>query len=265
MTAQRAVWAQLETAADAPQLMALIGRLQESSDFVRARGELTLRVWSVLQAAAQDVELCALLNVMAEEAIVNRTCADGIRLQFNQMEVQVYTRNSLRGIPESERGPTLYRLMRQLYRLDEVDRIALVNNQGRDAAEVRLAYRVRLAERLGLPQPPTSMLYRVAASVTPEELSMVQVEVVTNQNGAGFLASAAERDFWVSWLRDQYAPDFAELQATFEEERVRLEDEFPELNDEYLNRAKLLQEQQKDRERDLIKQLTHREGLKYDE
>ena len=94
---------------------------------------------------------------------------------------------------------------------------------------------------------------------------MVQVEVVTNQNGAGFLASAAERDFWVSWLRDQYAPDFAELQATFEEERVRLEDEFPELNDEYLNRAKLLQEQQKDRERDLIKQLTHREGLKYDE
>ncbi|WP_297832352.1 NEL-type E3 ubiquitin ligase domain-containing protein [Pseudomonas sp.] len=265
IAAQRAVWAQLETASDSPQIMALVSRLQESADFLRARSELTLRVWNVLDAAAQDVELRVLLNVMAEEPIANRTCADGIRLQFNQMEVQVYTRNSLHGIPETERGPTLYRLMRQLYRLDEVDRIALINNQGRDAAEVRLAYRVSLAERLGLPQPPASMLYRVAASVSPEELLAVQTEVVANQHGAGFLSSAADRDFWVSWLRDQYAPDFAELQATFEEERVRLEDEFPELNDEYFNRAKLLQEQQKDRERDLIKQLTHREGLKYDE
>jgi Leucine-rich repeat (LRR) protein len=265
MAAHRATWVQLETAADAPQMMALIRRLQESADFLRARSELTLRVWNVLEAAAQDEELRALLNVMAEEPMVNRTCADGIRLQFNQMEVQVYTRNSLRGILESERGPTLYRLMRQLYRLDEVDRIALVNNQGRDAAEVRLAYRVSLAERLGLPQPPASMLYRVAASVTPEELWAVQAEVMTNQNGSGFLTSAADRDFWVSWLRDEYAPKFAELQVTFEEERVRLEDEFPELNDEYLNRTNVLQAQQKDRERNLIKQLTHQEGLKYDE
>ncbi|WP_322167851.1 MULTISPECIES: NEL-type E3 ubiquitin ligase domain-containing protein [unclassified Pseudomonas] len=264
VAAHRALWDRLETAADAPRVLTLISRLQESSDFIRARSELTSRVWSVLEAA-QDVELRALLNVMAEEPIVNRTCADGIRLQFNQMEVQVYTRNSLRGIPESERGPTLYRLMRQLYRLDEVDRIALANNRGRDAAEVRLAYRLGLAERLGLPQPPTSMLYRVAASVTPDELTSVQAEVMTHQNSASFLASAADRDFWVSWLRDGYAGEFAELETTFQQERARLEDEFSELNDEYLNRAKLLQQQQKDRERNFINQLTHREGLKYDD
>lgn len=265
MAAHRAVWVELDTSDDASEFMALIGRLQESADFHRARSELTLRVWNVLEAAAQDVELRMLLNVMAEEPIANRTCADGIRLQFNQMEVQVYTRNSLRGISETERGPVLFRLMRQLYRLDEVDRIALANNRGRDAAEVRMAYRLSLAERLGLPQPPTNMLYRAAASVTPEELLLVQTEVMTNQHGAGFLTSAVDRDFWVSWLRDAYATEFAELEATFQQERVRLEDEFPEMNDEYLNRADVLQEQQKDRERNLIRELTHREGLKYDD
>jgi hypothetical protein len=261
----RVVWEQLETAADAPALLALVNRLRESADFLRARDALTPRVWYVLEAAAQDPELRGLLNGMAQdEDIANPTCADGVRLEFNQMEVRVFTRRSLRDIPDAERGQTLYGLMRRLYRLSEVDRLAVANTRGRDQAEVRLAYRLGLAERLDLPLPPSSMLYRNVAGVNADELATVQGEVMANESGPGLLDYAANRDFWTDWLRETYAPEFAELQEAFDQDRSRLEDDFPELNDEYLERAKRLLEQKEEKDRNLIRRLTNKAGLKYD-
>lgn len=265
VAAHQAVWSQIEAAGDAPRLLALIGRLQETADYIRAREALRSRVWHVLEAAAQDPQLRSLLNAMAEEAIASRTCGDGVRLEFNQMEVQVFTRDSLRNIPDSERGPTLYRLMRRFYRLDEVDRLARVNCGSRDEAEVRLAYRLRLSDSLDLPLPPSRMLYRTAAALTPAELAAVQSEVLASEGSEGFLTNALNRDFWVEWLRETYSAEFAELAETFKTERIRLEDEFPELDDTYLERIKALDEQQKAQEQQLIKQLTHREGMKYDD
>nr|WP_268801053.1 NEL-type E3 ubiquitin ligase domain-containing protein [Pseudomonas sp. BSw22131] len=259
----QAVWDQIAAAGDAPMLMALIGRLRETADYLRAREALVQRVWHVLGAAANDSQLRQLLNAMAGEAIASRTCGDGVRLEFNQMEVQVFALDSLRDIPNAERGPTLYRLMRRFYRLDEVDRLARTNAMGRDQAEVRLAYRLQLAERLDLPLPPARMLYRTAAAVTAVELQTVEAQVLTRQDGPEFFANAVNRDFWASWLRETYAADFAELKATFEGERIRVEDEFPELDDAYLARIKSLDEEQKMREHELMKQLTYQEGMKY--
>jgi len=262
---RRGIWARLETAADAPQLMALVDRLRESADFLRARATLTPRVWYVLETAEQDPQLRALLNGMAQdEDIHNPTCADGVRLEFNQMEVQVFTRRSLQNTPDSERGPTLYGLMRRLYRLSEVDRLAVENTRGRDQAEVRLAYRLGLAEQLDLPLPPSSMLYRNIAGVTSEELAGVQGSVMAGEGGPGLLDYATGRDFWTDWLREAYAPQFEQLQATFDQQRLRLEDEFPELNDEYLEQAKRLLDQKQEKEKDLIRQLTNQVGLGFD-
>lgn len=261
--AHQAVWDQLEAAGDAPMLMALIGRLRETADYLRAREALVQRVWHVLGAAAKDPQLCQLLNAMAEEAIASRTCGDGVRLEFNQMEVQVFALDSLRDIPNAELGPTLYRLMRRFYRLDEVDRLARLNARGRDEAEVRLAYRLQLAERLDLPLPPARMLYRTAAAVTADELQEVEGLVLTRQDSPEFFANVVNRDFWSAWLRDTYASEFAELKATFDSDRARLEDEFPELNEAYLARIQTLDVEQKARERELMKQLTYQEGMKY--
>jgi hypothetical protein len=180
------------------------------------------------------------------------------------MEVQVFTRRSLQNTPEGERGPTLYGLMRRLYRLSEVDRLAVENTGGRDQAEVRLAYRLGLAERLDLPLPPSSMLYRNIAGVTSEELAGVQGSVMAGEGGPGLLDYATGRDFWTDWLREAYAPQFEQLQATFDQQRIRLEDEYPELDDEYLERAKRLLDQKQEKEKDLIRQLTNQVGLGFD-
>jgi len=259
------IWDQIAAAGDAPMLMSLIGRLRETADYLRAREALVQRVWHVLGAAAKDPQLRQLLNAMAEEAIASRTCGDGVRLEFNQMEVQVFALDSLRDIPDAERGPTLYRLMRRFYRLDEVDRLARLNARGRDQAEVRLAYRLQLAERLDLPLPPARMLYRTAAAVTADELQTVEGLVLTSQDSPAFFANVVNRDFWSAWLREAYASEFAELKATFDSDRARVEDEFPELNDAYFARIKALDEEQKTREQELMKQLTYQEGMKYND
>ena len=265
LTGYQQIWDQLQLANDAPMLLALIHRLQETADYLRAHDALLQRVWHVLGAAADDPQLRQLLNAMAEEAIANRTCGDGVRLEFNQMEVQVFARDSLRNIPDAERGPTLYRLARRLYRLDEVDRLARANSAGRDEAEVRLAYRLRLADSLDLPLPPARMLYRTAAAVTADELQMVEATVLDSQGSPEFLSNLLGRDFWASWLREAHGPEFTELQATFEVERARLEDEYPQLDDAYFTRIAALDADQKARELELLKQLTYQEGIKYDD
>ncbi len=261
----QAIWDRIEAAGDAPMLMALIGRLRETADYLRTRDALVQRVWHVLGAASNDPQLRQLLNAMADEAIASRTCGDGVRLEFNQMEVQVFALDALRDIPLTERGPTLYRLARRFFRLDEVDRLARLNAGTRDQAEVRLAYRLGLAERLDLPLPPARMLYRTAAAVTADELLGVEGQVLASQDGPAFFASVVDRDYWVAWLRESYASEFAELKATIDAERAGLEDEFAELDDAYLARIKALDEQQKMREQELIKQLTYREGMKYND
>lgn len=101
--------------------------------------------------------------------------------------------------------------------------------------------------------------------MTADELLGVEGQVLASQDGPAFFASVVDRDYWVAWLRASYASEFAELNATIDAERAGLEDEFAELDDAYLARIKALDEQQKMREQELIKQLTYREGMKYND
>lgn len=260
---QRAAWARIENAGDARSFLRLIGRLRRSADFLRNRGALTSRVWTVLHAAADDADLRALLDGMAQEAITQQTCEDGVRLAFNQIEIQVFTRTSLRNVPEADRGRTFYRLMRRLYRLDALDRMARQNSGARDEAEVRMAYRVGLAQPLDLPLAPGNMLYREAAALRANELADVAAQVLQSETTADFLHNAANCEFWCEWLRESHASDFAEQKAVFTKEREQLEDQFPELDQTYLDRAKALDDDQKRREAELISTLTTRAGLAY--
>jgi hypothetical protein len=266
---------QIETANDAPRLLALIGRLQTTRDFQKFRSELTARVWQVLTAAANDLELRLVLNGMAEEPLQmlgnHDTCPDGIRLEFNQMEVQVFTREALRNAPPTERGPTLYRLTQQLFRLQQLDTLALEEVQTRraagqpvDEAEVRLAYRIRLAERLALPQPPGSMLYERLAAVDAQALEAAQARVLRAQQGSAFMDYAAHRDFWVDYLRETHPGDFDRLKATFAQEFTALEDRFPELNEAYFAELNVLTLRQQEAELTLLKRLTAESGLAFD-
>lgn len=262
------IWQQLETAADAPDLLRMIGHLQFTADYrsAAARPELVERVWRVLEACAQDAQLRLSLNGMAQEPLQllrnYDTCPDGIRLEFNQMEVQVFTWQSLRDVPQQQRGPALYRLVRRLYRLQELDTIAREEAGTRDEAEVRLAYRLQWAQELDLPLPPGRMLFRPVADLRPGELQRALVRVQQGEGGQPFRAYAAQRDFWVAYLREAYAERFNVLREGFEARVLELLNLYPDDAPQRASeRVRTLEMQLQSDELNLIHELTNREGL----
>ncbi|MFS2158775.1 NEL-type E3 ubiquitin ligase domain-containing protein [Pseudomonas sp. Pseusp122] len=267
----RAIWQQLDGGQDAQDLLNLINRLRHTADYrtLRNRPEIIARVWRVLEAAAQDAELRLTLNGMAEEPLRllldYDTCPDGIRLEFNQMEVLIYTRQALLDAPVEHRGQALYHLTRRLYRLHELDRIAREQAGSRDEAEVRLAYRLQWAAELELPLPPGSMLYRAHARLRPGELDEALGRVRQGESTEPFMAYAAQRDFWMDYLRETYAERFRQLKDAYEANVLALTDLHPDDNvDQYAPRIAALEQQFKEDEQYLIRQLTIQEGMSQD-
>ncbi|MGV8919876.1 MAG: NEL-type E3 ubiquitin ligase domain-containing protein [Pseudomonas sp.] len=265
--AHQALWQRIDSAGDAQDLLRLIDRLRHTADFrtPRTRDTFVNRVWLVLAAVEQSDELRLTLNGMAEEPLRllrdHDTCPDGIRLEFNQMELQVFTRQSLLDVPAAERGRTLYRLTQRLYRLHELDAIARERAGTRDEAEVRLAYRMRWAQELDLPLAPGSMLYEAHAAIRPGELDAALARVQVGERGEPFLLYAAQRDFWLVYLRETYAERFQQIEDAYKNSVMALEDEFPEYDAAYQQRVFALDEQRQEQEQSLIRELTNREGL----
>jgi len=261
-------WLSLVTAGDAQALLGLVGRLRYSADYrtPATREELVQRVWRVLVAAAQDSELRQTLNGIAQEPLEqinsHETCPDGIRLEFNQMEGLVHTRQALSGITDADRGPALFRLMRGLFRSQSLDQIAREHANGRDEAEVRLAYRLRWAAELQLPVPPRAMLYRGAANIAPGELNLVLTLQQLREAGPAMLAFASKCDFWVAYLREVNAERFKVLKDTYEAQVRRATDVYPDESLEQSSaRIAALEAKYREDEQTLLEQLTLQHSL----
>lgn len=208
-------------------LLALIGRLTESAPYRTrsSRADFAARVWHVLEIAAGSAEQRQLFNVIAQEAV--QTCPDGAWLLFNQMEIRLFTEQALRDIPAQSRGPALYRLTLRLYRLHTLDEIARTQTGSRDEAEVRLAYRLRLAQQLDLPLPPSSMLFQSVASLRRGELDEALAQVQQGEHGDPFILYAASRDFWVDYLKEANAERFATLEQDYQDRVLAVTDQHP--------------------------------------
>jgi len=262
----RQTWETLQQGDNAPNLLNLIERLRQTADYrsAKTRPELAQRVWTVLEQAAADDELCLLLNGMAEEPLQllaeHATCPDGIRLAFNQMEVQVFIRQATRSITGESRGPQLQQLVRRLFRLSALDDLAMRNAGARDQAEVRLAYRLQLAQDLDLPIPPSRMLYEGSADLRPGELNLARSEVGRSEQGQPFLDFAADQAFWTQYLREAYAERFQAVRNDYEAQVLALTDRYPDETMEQIGeRIKKLDQQLLANERKLVMQLTNQQ------
>lgn len=225
--AHRSTWQALVEADDAQDLLALTGRLTDSAPYRTSstRADFAARVWHVLEIAAASAEQRLLFNVIAQEAV--QTCADGAWLLFNQMEIRVFTDQALRDIPAHSRGSALYRLTLRLYRLQALDDIARTQAGARDEAEVRLAYRLRLASELDLPLPPSSMLFQGVAGLRRGELDQALAQVQQGEHGEPLMRYAAERDFWVDYLKEAHAERFAALEQDYQNRVLAVTDQHP--------------------------------------
>jgi len=84
-----------------------------------------------------------------------------------------------------------------------------------DDIEVYLAYRVNLANRLGLPAQPSYMNYPEFSDVSSRQIRLAGERVLAGGRLDVLAAALAQREFWQSFVRSHYRERFEALAAPF--------------------------------------------------
>lgn len=266
LPARRALWVALEDDRLAAPLLRLIDSLRDSPDYTGYAGDLRERVWRVLTAAGRSTALRERFYDMAAQL---DTCIDGERLLFSDMEVLVLQEGVLQGATAAERGVRLFGLAQGLFRIDQLEVISrrLIADRRNlgvavDEAEVRMAMRTYLATRLQLPGQPNSMAYPATAGITVDISDDAEREVLTTQEGTGFLDYMVRLNVWSDYLREQYATEFEQRLAPFATQMTTLDESLETMDSaEYLRRANAIAAQREAEENTLLRELTQREQV----
>lgn len=240
----------------------ILSQLQHTRDFVADRLDLTQRVWRVLEAAYGEQALSERLMVLSKALRNRATCGDGRILLFNELEIEVYEFNALKAIAPEHKGRELLKLSRNLFRLAQVEEVAKTRIQLRpaiDPAEIRLAYRIGLAQRLELPSQPKGMVYENLAQVAPADLDEAYALIIAKEKTPVFIEQLTARKYWRDYLEEKYPGEFTRVQQGFQDKVSKLEDKYPELNTAYLQEMDALDTVNKANRLQLLTTLSERE------
>ncbi|WP_422403013.1 NEL-type E3 ubiquitin ligase domain-containing protein [Pseudomonas sp. GZD-209] len=263
---QRAIrqgqWDNVAQQSGSSGLLRLLGDLRGTADFRSQRAALRQRVWRVVEACEQDSQL---RQAMFELAARPRSCSDSVALNFSHLEVLALVHQRTHGVTGVGAERDLLRLGRDLFRLDEVERLATLAIEDRwdsgefvDDVEVRMAYRVGLAEPLSLPAQPEGMRYASSAGVTTQQLSQVRAQVLVAERGPRLVESLTQREFWQAHLRGTYGAQFEALDRPFHQRLEALLEATDDLTDgEYLAAIDQVAQAREQAQRALIFELTH--------
>lgn len=257
--ALRDAWEQLEEAGDAQDLLALVGRLKNTSTYQNGETRVAFcaRVRKVLVRALLNADDRALFNIQASEALTqedgSHTCHDGALLTFKNIEFFIASEHLQFDGADSEAN--LYRELRRLYRVHTVDELATREAGDRDIAEVRLTYLRELNGPLQLGQPVDRLLYAINPSI--EELIDAELQVQRGELGEDFLRFAAANEVWVQHLRQAHAERFARIESSYRGQVNDLTERYPERSlDELTEEFNALERRRQARESHLIRELT---------
>lgn len=197
----------------------LLTELTDTRDYQVIPDDLGRRVWRMLEAMQNDTVLREeLFNLAADP----RTCADSVASCFSALEVRLYLRQSLQQAEPVAARLTRLRVARQLFRLEQVERLAredvkvrLAQGQHVDEVEVSLAYRTGLAEELDLPGQPRTMQFETIAAVSRQQLAAAAATVREAEATEQLPRFIAQRDFWQEYLRREEPAAFNAVEAPF--------------------------------------------------
>ncbi|UVJ45862.1 hypothetical protein NVV94_10120 [Pseudomonas sp. LS1212] len=213
---QRSRWEELQEQPGAQPFFRVLQRLADSAEHDPGNRASQQRVWRLLDAAADSQGLRERLFALARG---EETCADRAALLFSQLEVELRVYQlDLQDLPIERKRVPMAALARQLFRLDEVDIAArkFINRWRRaapdqeiDEIEVLLAFRVRLAARLGLPDQPTEALYLDLADQVTDQVLTETAEMIEHKEQTLALKQwMVAQDFWVEFLKSGYPLEF---------------------------------------------------------
>lgn len=223
------IWNDFEQAKNNQFFFNLLTKMEGTADFLTGRADLVRRVHTVLRVADSDA---GLRDTIFEMARSGATCVDGQILLFSDIEVKAFEFETSKSIAPGQQGNVLFRLGRNLFRLGKVEKIAnrdIVQRQAQrrsiDPAEVRLAYRIGLAERLELPGQPRGMRY--SGNVSPAMLDAAHAEVIAAEQSSAFMDDLVGRKYWSDYLKDKYPERFAQVREGFAGREHDVDEAYP--------------------------------------
>lgn len=221
-----ASWERLRQAPGSEDFFRFIADLGHSVEFRRAAAAMRTRVWAIIEACEHNEEI---RHAVFQEAAGPRSCTDRLLLILSNLEVRTRLTRRLDGLSGLAAERELLLEGQALFRLEQVQRIASQHYQEAlqawrdsqaggpvpDDVEVFLAYRVNLAERLGLPGQPQSMRYGASSGVSIEQIDAARQAVLAAQSPAALSRSLLERDFWRQYLRQQHGERLEQLDGPY--------------------------------------------------
>ncbi|MFJ4345963.1 NEL-type E3 ubiquitin ligase domain-containing protein [Pseudomonas sp. NPDC089401] len=257
--ARDSLWQTLLVEADAENLLQLVAQLSTAAPYrnPESRAGFIERVWRVLEMAANRPQEREVFDALARDAITEGTCPDGMLLQFQQIEQKYLVCTATQQASGAGREADFYHLLRRLFRQQRLDEIASARSRHQDAAEVRLAYRRLLAERLDLLTPGDEMMF--GADVSSAQATSAALAIWEAEDGEALITFARDTPFWTDYLREAYAGSFASIEQRFQTAVNDLQSENPQSTLEELAAPTRALESQRDQEQgDLIDELTFR-------
>nr|WP_225777104.1 NEL-type E3 ubiquitin ligase domain-containing protein [Pseudomonas sp. Marseille-Q3773] len=203
----------------------LLGRLQDTADFNLSRAVLTRSVWDLCQAIQADPELRQRLFALADMPL---GCSNSVAERFSELQLQAAIRRA-EGNTLEDRGEQLLVLGRGLFYLDRLEMFTRADllrrteaGESVEALTLRLLYRVRLRQRLGLPYQPQGMNHTATADVTDAEVEQALREVRAALNPDSLAQSLSQRLFWQRYMEQRHPAAFAALAQVNGERRALL-------------------------------------------
>ncbi|WP_367257078.1 DUF6543 domain-containing protein [Pseudomonas sp. stari2] len=210
------VWSALSADPQSRPFFEALLLLRGTADYSRSLGQLTQRVWSVLEAACEDDRLRRTLFRMARSGRVSTANAAEV---FSDLEVRVLCSRAAADhtAAESLEG-RLIRLLRGRFRLQEVERQASMDAAHRarsgsftreQTMELSLLYRVRLANRLELPAQPDALNVQLEVEVSDAQINRVYRKVATAEQTSQLPQSMSSEEFWSEYLMTTHEEEFS--------------------------------------------------------
>ncbi|MCU1785042.1 hypothetical protein NTD80_20045 [Pseudomonas sp. 13B_2.1_Bac1] len=210
------VWDELIASPDSAAFFTVLADTTRSAEYTSktTRPILARRVWDMLEAASESQPIREALFSIADDRV---TCGDGSAVEFMNLESELLGARALALAQTEDAEGALIATARKLFRLSLVDAIAQRDVEARtpgftEQVEVILAYRIRLADRLGLPINAREMLFPHQASVSSEAIDEAYARVLRDERNVGEEESFfVGRTFWEKHLRTRYPKELNAL------------------------------------------------------
>ena len=210
-----AAWEAVDVGEPADRFFRVLQQLLHSADFHIDAQALAQRVLGLLQAMANEPALREQLMTVAND---EWGCQDGATWCLSNLELNRLVWNAQSG-DHGSTEQSLIDLGRRLWRLDEVDRLAvqeIIDRGGNpDESEVGLAYRLGLRHRLNLPIEVGEMSFRPLAGVTQAHLARAEAAVYQAETQEEVARSLVDRTFWQAHLERAQPHGFAQVDLPF--------------------------------------------------